>query len=223
MERKLNGIDEKEALRYLGCRQDEPPEELKQSVHKGAQTILAIARPKAVWRRFSLIENELEGTTFTFQGQDVLKHLAGCREVILMAATLGHEVEQLLLRSQVQDLSGALVLDCCASAAVESVCNDLEHELRQAVQQEGRWLTGRYSPGYGDFPLTQQPEVCQLLDTQRRIGLTLTTSGLMVPRKSVTAVMGISDAPVGKRTGGCETCTLRDRCQMRKGGRSCEQ
>lgn len=222
MERKLRRIDGREAMRYLGCQLEQPPEELEQAVTKAKAQLLELARPKAVWKRFPLKEGKLTGTTLDLEGRDIRDHLRGCDEVLLMAATLGHEVEQLLLRSQVKDLSHALVLDCCASAAIESVSDDLEEELRVMAAGEGKHLTGRYSPGYGDYPLTQQKQLCELLDVQRQIGLTLTASGLMVPRKSVTAVLGLSNTPPHKKKRGCERCSLRDTCELRKGGRSCE-
>ena len=222
LERKLNQIDRSEALRYLGCWETTPPAELEAAAERAVGQLFRIARPKAVWRRFRLEGMSLAGTSYELEGEDIRRHLAGCGEVILMAATMGHEVEQLLLRSQIRDLSQALVLDCCASAAIESVCDDLEAELREMVEGEGNFLTGRYSPGYGDYPLSHQSALCTLLDTQRQTGLTLTASGLMVPRKSVTAVLGISAAPRKQTKRSCESCNLRDTCQLRKGGRSCE-
>ena len=222
MERQLRQIDRTEALRYLGCQSPCPPEELEQAAEKACAQLIHLARPKAVWRRFPLEGAKLVGTTVELVGEDIRSHLQGCSQVLLMAATLGHEVEQLLLRSQVRDLSHALVLDCCASAAIESVCDDLEEELRAQAAKEGCFLTGRYSPGYGDYPLDQQKQLCELLDVQRQIGLTLTASGLMVPRKSVTAVLGLSNTTPQKKKRGCESCSLRDTCELRKGGRSCE-
>ena len=54
--------------------------------------------------------------------------------------------------------------------------------------------TRRYSPGYGDLPLSVQPALLDALDAGRRLGVTLTESLLMVPMKSVTAVVGIGPA-----------------------------
>lgn len=223
MERKLTKIDRQEALRYLGCRSERPPEELTAMAERACDLLTERARPRAVWRRFTLRGRELAGTTLRLEGEDILSHLEGCGEVILMAATLGREAEDLLLRAQIRDLAQAVTLDCCASAAIESVCDDLEGELRAMAEGEGLHLTGRFSPGYGDLPLGQQSDFCALLDAQRQIGLTLTAGGLMVPRKSVTAVMGLSQRPRQRKKEGCERCSLRDTCQLRKGGRSCER
>lgn len=83
------------------------------------------------------------------------------------------------------------------------------------------FLTDRFSPGYGDLPLKHQPDVLRLLEAQKRLGINLTSSGLMIPRKSVTAIMGISRERQKKRFKGCEVCSRFMDCELRKSGASC--
>ena len=45
----------------------------------------------------------------------------------------------------------------------------------------------------GDWDLGAQPLVLDLLQAPKRLGLTLTAGGMLVPEKSVTALVGISD------------------------------
>ena len=89
-------------------------------------------------------------------------------------------------------------------------------------KSQGLYLTGRYSPGYGDWPIAVQPRLAAVLDTPRRIGLYVTDTFLMLPRKSVTAVLGAGRAPVSGQRAGCAHCALRDKCEYRKRGESCE-
>jgi len=77
--------------------------------------------------------------------------------------------------------------------------------------------TGRYSPGYDDFDLEIQPELIAVLDAQRKIGLTCTGSLILLPRKSVTAVIGFG-RDLTKQPNACERCDLRGRCEYRKDG-----
>lgn len=221
MEDTLTELNQREILRYLGCRTETPPEELAQAVDQCSQILLDAARPRTVWRSLPLEGTHPVGTEVTLRGADIRRHLSGCDQVILLAATLGPEVERLLLRAQIRDMAQALILDSCASAAIEAVCDRLEGELRQRLAGQGRYLTDRFSPGYGDFPLEQQPDLCRLLDTQRRIGLALSASGIMIPRKSVTAVLGVADSPRHRRSRGCEGCAMYEHCAMRKGGTPC--
>ena len=51
--------------------------------------------------------------------------------------------------------------------------------------------TKRFSPGYGDLALAHQKEVLKLLNAEKNVGITLTDTCLMVPTKSVSAIVGI--------------------------------
>ena len=103
------------------------------------------------------------------------------------------------------------------------MADNFEKDLRKEVEAEGRFLTDRFSPGYGDLPLTAQRQLCEALDTGRRIGLSLSPSLLMIPGKSVTAILGISDEPKPLRRRGCESCSLFRTCMYRKEGRNCHE
>ena len=72
-----------------------------------------------------------------------------------------------------------------------------------------------------DLPLTLQPALCAALDSQRRLGVTVTESLLMVPMKTVSAVIGLADTPQPARIRGCAFCARRETCTFRKGGTTC--
>ena len=108
------------------------------------------------------------------------------------------------------------MLDAVLSAAIEAVLDAREEALRGELAVQGRYLTDRFSPGYGDMPLAQTREICEVLGAQRAIGLTVSAGGVMIPRKSVTAILGISDVPVARRPAGCEGCAARETCALRR-------
>ncbi len=118
-------------------------------------------------------------------------------------------------------MADAVIMDACASTAVENVCDNFEFDLRERLRVEGLTLSDRFSPGYGDLPLQCQPALCAALNTVRRIGLTVTPNLILVPRKSVTAILGISDRPQPLRKRGCAVCSLFQTCPYRKEGVTC--
>ncbi len=156
-------------------------------------------------------------------GKDIQELLKPCREAVLLAVTLGSQIEHLLMRREVTDMAEAVILDSCASVAVENVCDCFEEDMRCQAEQEGLFLSSRFSPGYGDFPLDTQKRLCEVLNASRRIGLTVTENFLMVPRKSVTAIMGISSEPFALRGRGCEACNMFLTCSFRKRGTVCHE
>ena len=118
------------------------------------------------------------------------------------------------------DVAESFAIDCLCSAAVEQVCDAAEEEIFSVI--EAPYRTWRFSPGYGDLPLGIQGSFLKMLNAQRRIGLTVTDSMLLIPSKSVTALIGISDAPVSRGKRGCGSCNMRENCAYRRGGRSCQ-
>lgn len=154
-------------------------------------------------------------------GNDIRRLLEGCGEAVLVAITLGERLERHMMTEEVRDMSKAYILDVCASLAVESAANSFEDSLRSSLLPQGKYLTNRYSPGYGDLPLTVQKTLLDMLNAHRSIGLTLTPANLMVPRKSISAVLGISDNPKPDVHGGCGSCPLLTKCSWREHGKRC--
>ena len=211
-----------EALRYLGVPAPAPVA-LREQAERVSRRLCAALRPRWVWRVFPLERTEagfaLPGTGVALAGHTAEKMLAECHSAALLACTLGSEFDALLRAEQVRDMSDAAVLDALGSAYVEAGCNEAEQEI--AARLPNRFLTDRFSPGYGDLPLTIQKDVCALLDAPRRLGVQVTDSLLMNPSKSVTAVIGLADRPQPARIRGCGFCSLRESCQYRKGGKTC--
>ena len=215
-------LDIGEALRYLGAG-DHPTEELRRDVSAAADTLTGTLRPRYVYRLYSIRrtgEGEaLEGSGVILPGETARRMLEGCDQAALLLCTLGAGFETLLRAWQARDMARAVLLDACGSAWVEAGCDQAEREL--AARFPGRYLTDRFSPGYGDLSLELQRGLCAALDSQRRLGLHVTESLLLNPVKSVTAVIGISDRPQMARIRGCAYCQMRDRCALRKGGKHC--
>lgn len=181
-------VSRKEALRYLGVR-GEPAPELLALLDRAANTLQGVAAPKAVCRRLKLKaeEDRLDFGVFRLQSGALAKNLTGCGEAFLFAATLGHGIDRQLLRLQKIEPSFALVFDAWCSAAAEGWCNEVNAKLAQ-----NETLRPRFSPGYGDVPLSLQRDVLAALDAQRKLGITLSDTFFMTPCKSVTAFAGIS-------------------------------
>lgn len=211
-----------EALRYLGV-PGSAPAELRAQAARLSQRLCAAVQPRWTWRMFFLERTDhgfaLSGTGAVLAGRTAERMLSGCDSAALLACTLGARFDALLRAEQARDMSDAAVLDALGSALVESGCDAVEQEL--AARLPDKFLTDRFSPGYGDLPLQLQPALCGLLDTSRRLGVTVGESLLMNPAKSVTAVIGLSDSPQPARVRGCGYCFMRETCEFHKGGLRC--
>ena len=211
-----------EILRYLRVR-GEAPGELRARVERVAAELAESLKPKYLYRAFPTQRTEqgvcLVGSGVTLPGTLAAKMLAQSDTALLLVCTLGAEFERRLRALERRDMGEAVILDACGSAWVESGCDRAEREI--AGRFVGRFLTDRFSPGYGDLPLALQPEVLGALDAEKRLGIHVGGSFLMTPSKSVTAVIGVSDAPQPARVRGCAYCAMNRTCELRKGGTGC--
>lgn len=215
MQIKLEKISVRETLHFLGWRGTPVENSLMEQIISLQREAIAALEPRIVMRRFVLTEDgRFASSSFTPEGEDIKKMLSSCHEAVLLAATLGAGSERMLLRRQAKDSAQALLLDAVLSAAIESVCDQAEHALRDELEKDGLYLTDRFSPGYGDMPMTGTRAICEVLSADKAIGLTVSKSGIMIPRKSVTAVMGVSKTPVERRKSDCEICSMRNTCAL---------
>ena len=188
-----------------------------------AEELAAQVQPRYTYKLFPLAREEagfrLVGTKLLLSGQTAERMLAQCAQAVLLACTLGTKFDAMVRSAQVRDMARAVILDACGSALVEQGCDEAEQDI--AARFPGLYLTDRFSPGYGDLPLSLQPGLCAVLDAERRVGIHVTPSFLMNPGKSVTAVIGLADKPQMARIRGCAWCVMRNTCTLRKGGKSC--
>ena len=211
-----------EALRYLGVRGAPDPALLSQ-LSAAADRLARAAPPRWVWRAYPLAFGPegpaLEGAGLALPGEMAARMLGGCAQAAVLICTLGAAFEALLRAEQARGMARAALLDACGSAWVEAGCDEAQAEI--SARFPDLHPTDRFSPGYGDLPLSLQRDICGALDAPRRLGVQVTDSLLLNPSKTVTAVIGLSDRPQPARIRGCAYCDLRENCQYRKGGTTC--
>ncbi len=211
-------IDKKEALRYLGYGSHEADESVNALLDDCIRELCENMDCRVIAREFPLEiseDGEIDGGCFKTRSRNLAKNLAGCKSVLVFAATTGPGIDRLLTKYGKLNVTRSVVLQAAGAAAIESYCNELCSDWKKEYKERGLYLRPRFSPGYGDFPLECQPDIIRGLDASKRIGITLTEGLLMMPSKSVTAVIGISEADDNCLTEGCEACEKKD-CPYRR-------
>lgn len=212
-----------DALRYIGLPLGKADEQMKEKVQQGFKNLQQIANPKVIYQRVGIIREDhqmmMQGTLCKIQSQDLMKLLQHSQECILMAATLGMEVDRQIANLQKVDMLDAMILDSCASVLIDKLCDDAEVEIMNTLK-ENEYLTMRFSPGYGDVPLETSSELLDILSAQKRIGLTLTKTHMLLPTKSITALIGISNQKENRQKS-CGHCNLVKTCMYRRRGERC--
>lgn len=218
-------IDKSEVLRYLGYKNQVIDEKLDELIDSCRKEIKEIIKPKYVIDFFDLIKKEgviiLKNSSLILKGEDINKHLKESSKAMLLAVTLGSEVDRKINYYEKIDLTHALILDACATQAVEEVCDIVENSIRQELNKENKDLTYRFSAGYGDLSIDIQRDFLDVLNAQKKIGLTATEENILIPRKSVTAIMGVVDNRIENRKIGCIGCSKYNDCNFRGVGEGC--
>lgn len=202
-----------EAIRYLGYRSAMPDNITDTLIDKCSTELSEVLTPRCCYVRTPVIFPEENITDIGFgriESRNLYRHLQGCSEVILFAATIGIGADRLIAKYNRISPAKSVIIDALASSAIENWCDNAEI----MITSQDKLHCSRFSAGYGDFSLEYQRDFIQCLDTARKIGVTLSDSLLMTPTKSVTAVIGIGAASrtCSNKCMSCEnkSCIYRD-------------
>ena len=232
-------VSRKEIARYLGYRGITPDAAVSDEIERAVGELNSAVSPAHIFREFPLelysaasesaetgsaapgnAAAESAGTIsfagLSVQSKSLSRNLAGCHKIVILAATLGVGADRLIARAQVRSMTQASVLQAAGAAMIEAYVEEVNRKIRDEHTAEGLYLRPRFSPGYGDLPLTLQKDIIRILNTPKTIGVSLTDACLMVPSKSVTALIGVSGNDSRCVMAGCEECSSRDTCVYRR-------
>ena len=198
-----------EALRYLGASPANAA--LRADLSALAEELQRRITPRFTWAL-------TETAALALPGRSARVMLTDCPTSAVLVCTLGAEFDLWMRQLQHRDMARAVMLDALGSAYVESSCDTAEKAIQARFPH--KYLTDRFSPGYGDLPLSVQPTLLDLAGASR-IGVAVTPSLLMTPQKSVSAIIGLADSPQPARIRGCAYCSMNKTCQYRNKGITC--
>lgn len=180
-------FDKREALRYAGVRGEDAMSEALMDAC--AAELLPILAYRVCYRELSTYEPWAENIMRS--SVSLSRALSGCSAVLVLAATVGTAPDVFARRASVSSPAKAVMYQAIGAERIEALCDEFCRDMSERYVSSGILLTPRFSPGYGDLSLAVQRDIFSLLDCPRQIGLTLGESLLMIPTKSVTALIGL--------------------------------
>ena len=203
-------IDVNETRRYAGLSRTKNFSE--QSIIDACDEALLLLNVRGIWKIYDYdAENFIVKSTppFKLVGKSITRHLCNCEKVICMAVTVGEEIEnEVTKKFGAGNYVESVLLDAAATAAVEQAADSLERAISPQFAKDGFNFKSRFSPGYGDWALENQKNFFAITGASE-IGMSLTSALMLMPRKSVTAIIGLeknkSDA-VKTSAVKCTTC-----------------
>ena len=215
-------VDAAETRRYAGLRKAQDFGE--KNIRDACAEILLLANVRGVWEIYDyessshVVKSE---PPFTIVGNSIIKHLAGCEKVICMAVTVGEEIEREVTKKfERGDYLASVLLDAAATAAVEQAADEMEKHFALTFARDGFKLRWRFSPGYGDWALTEQPKLFAAASAEQ-IGLSLSSAFMLEPRKSVTAIIGLERVTTKKSSYTKNSCATCDKIDCLARNKSC--
>lgn len=144
-------------------------------------------------------------------GPLVTAHLAGAQRISAVLVTIGAELEETSTLLFKTDPLLALALDGLGNAAVEHIGQQVCRRIGEQAQRNGLTVSTPLSPGEPDWPVeVGQPQIFTLVDGAN-VGIRVTPSGMMVPKKSISFVIGIGQEM--SRIEPCFVCSLKESCR----------
>lgn len=204
-------IDAAETRRYAGLKKAVNFDE--KNILDACEEALLLLQVRGVYKIYNYdCENHVvkSAPEFEIVGNSIIKHLAGCEKVACIAVTVGENIEREVTKKfDAGNYVSSVLLDAAATAAVEQAADELEKAIARVVSKESLKMRWRFSPGYGDWQLENQKRFFYVTGADE-IGMNLTESLMLVPRKSVTAIIGLeknlSDNQNVKIKKSCATC-----------------
>ena len=193
-------------LRYLGYPDDATPDmQTAQLLQKALREVENIAQFQYRFAQFS------QPFDFMLQHESYLQYMHKRTEFLLIATTLGVQIDRFLERLQQIDMGYAVIFDATASVYLENKADEFEATL--PYPHRGF----RFCPGYGGTPLMDNQKIGAILKAEK-IGITFLDSGLMIPLKSMTGIICLSDEEISTN---CSHCVAKNSCAFRERGTTC--
>ncbi len=207
----LKKIDSAETRRYAGMRNTADFDD--QMIEDICQDALLLLDVKGIWQIYDYDCEKnlvLSEPNFEVKGESIIKHLTGCDKVACVAVTVGERIEhEVTDEFKKGGYVMSMLLDAAATTAVEHAADELEKVIAQDAAKQGLKKIWRYSPGYGDWSLTEQKNFFQITDA-KQIGMRLSPMMMLMPRKSITAIIGLKSEGSADKKHNCETCGKED-------------
>lgn len=134
-------------------------------------------------------------------------------ELITMVCTIGPGLENRVTEysREGEALRGTL-LDGIGSAAVDTLAQEVCRSIAREVASRGLQAGSPVNPGMPGLPITEQENLLALAGA-KEIGVSLTSSGVMVPRKSTSLAISIGgEMETWSQADICRRCNLVYTC-----------
>ncbi|MFC2035426.1 vitamin B12 dependent-methionine synthase activation domain-containing protein [Chloroflexota bacterium] len=140
-----------------------------------------------------------------FESGVIAQLLEKASKVAIFVLTIGKYLEDTAARLAQDGLVlQSAILGAIGSDAVKGLADSVEDQINEVAHNQGLTIGRRISPGYCDWDISQQEMVFQAMKGDYA-GVSLTSSYLMIPHKSISGIIGIGPSEI-ENYNPCKTC-----------------
>lgn len=187
---KIN-INPEYVLRRLGKRKDTKVGSWKEKIKEMIEEARIYINPKINYtdmRVKRVNDNEIILENLKIESEMLSRVLKKSIQVTLFISTIGGELKKSSVKEK-RTPADMVILDAIGSEAAESTVRWFHRNVGIKAKKRGYRVTGRFSPGYGDFDIHYQKWFVENLKG-RKIGVGYSENFVLIPEKSVTGVIG---------------------------------
>ena len=192
-------IDERKILRALripkiNTLKEIPEEHISKGIKRAIEIAYSLIKGRACYRTFRIKEVDADRITIAesdrlFCGNNMVRLLKDCDYATLLICTIGNDMVEKVEELERMSLADAYYLDRVGAWMADFMAEQAGRIIETEIVKNGYSPTFRYAAGYGDWDLSVQTEIMRLTEANR-IGVSVTETFIMVPRFSVSAVIG---------------------------------
>ncbi|MFZ5646580.1 MAG: Vitamin B12 dependent methionine synthase activation subunit [Bacillota bacterium] len=154
-----------------------------------------------------------DGQTLT---SSLLARLAGpARSMALIICTLGQAIDRRVEEYNRMGLPAhSYFLDVAGTCIIEAACRQLVTRVKKQVETHGFKTTIPLGPGHSYWENLRDQIIIYNLTNPSKIGVSMLSSGMMLPKKSMSMVIGIGHDFPPSAENHCHYCSMGQRCPL---------
>ncbi len=192
-----------------------------EQLNKAVETAKLKVRPAMIFEEkkiTALMPSSVNLEGISLSSRELSSHIKGATHACIYLVTIGQDLEDAASNyMKMGDHLFGYLLYRVGSFAVESMAQNAENALRDSFKGKRMSVSMRFSPGYCDWPIEEQFKLQRILDFSK-IGVTLTDNCMMIPKKSISALVGVGNENLfSKIISPCSVCNMKV-CDYRRSG-----
>lgn len=205
------GIQPEDLIPLLGFDEGIIPEPFPEIINNALKDAADFCTIRGGYKILKFIEINQKETTIKIENllfypsKIITTQLKNSDSTAIFVCTAGEKISNHANEILQVDPILSFIFDIIGSVCVEKAMDKIQQYLHAEMQKSGLNISDRFSPGYCEWSVAEQQKLFSLLP-DNFCGISLSSSSLMYPIKSVSGIIGIGES-LSQKGYQCEWCS----------------